>query len=150
MIKKDNIFAIGLMFVVSSVKGTDFFSRARKMQETVNGKMLKLEPYTTLMMMEASHSSLVRFTEFLKVAKSNNDCMFSNLGKIDIPHRYGSFTVESIYSPSVIGPLGNTTTMITSTYRGQMDFPFVGSEGFLPFKEGMEIKEELTKILLTL
>ncbi len=73
--------------------------------------------------------------------------MFSNLGKIDIPHQYQHFEVESIFSPSVMGPLGNTTTMIVSTYRNQMDFTFVASEGYVPFVEAEAIKEKMISIL---
>jgi hypothetical protein len=60
--------------------------------------------------------------------------MFSNLGRIQIPHEYKEFSVDTIFSPSVIGPLGNTTTMVVSTYRGKMDFSFVGSEGFALYR----------------
>lgn len=146
-IKKDNVFAFGLMFVVSSDKELDFFSDARKMQLDIDQKTAKLDPYATIMMMEESHGSLNNFTNFLKYGKSSNDCMFSNLGRIKIPHQYKSFEVETIFSPSVIGPLGNTTTMITSTYRGQMDFTFIASEGFIPYDEALAIKENMMKIL---
>ncbi|WP_205314391.1 hypothetical protein [Pedobacter jeongneungensis] len=100
-----------------------------------------------MMMMEACHPALHNFTNFLKYGKSSNDCMFSNLGKIDIPHQYQHFEVESIFSPSVMGPLGNTTTMIVSTYRNQMDFTFVASEGYVPFVEAEAIKEKMISIL---
>lgn len=149
-IKRDNIFAFGLMFVVSADKDLDFFSDARRMQEDIDRKTAKLDPYSTLMMMEESHAALNNFTKFLKYGKSGNDCMFSNLGRIGIPHEYSSFVLETIFSPSVIGPLGNTTTMITSTYREQMDFTFVGSEGFLPYDEAIAIKNIMMEIISTL
>lgn len=146
-IKRDNIFAFGLMFVVSADLQLDFFSNARKMQEDINKKTAKLDAYENIMMMEESHASLDNFTNFLKYGKSSNDCMFSNLGKIDIPHQYKKFELETIYSPSVIGPLGNTTTLVTSTYRQQMDFTFIASEGFIPYEEGLAIQQEFLKII---
>lgn len=146
-IKRDNIFAFGLMFVVSADQQLDFFSNARKMQEDINKKTAKLDAYENIMMMEASHASMDNFTNFLKYGKSSNDCMFSNLGKVDIPHQYQNFELETIFSPSVIGPLGNTTTLVTSTYRGQMDFTFIASEGFIPYKEGLDIQEKLMEII---
>lgn len=147
-IKKDNIFAFGLMFVVSAVQeAVDFFSKARKMQIDIDKKTEKLDAYETIMMMEASHSSLKNFTDFLKYGKSSNDCMFSNLGRIAIPSIYRLFTVETIYSPSVIGPLGNTTTLITSTYKEQMDFTFISSEGFIPWQQGISIRDKIIEIL---
>jgi NRPS condensation-like uncharacterized protein len=146
-IKRDNIFAFGLMFVVSADQQLDFLGNARKMQEDIDKKTAKLDAYETIMMMEASHSSLTNFTNFLKYGKSSNDCMFSNLGKIDIVHQYKTFELETIFSPSVIGPLGNTTTLVTSTYRGQMDFTFVASEGFIPYAEALEIQHKLMEII---
>jgi len=146
-IKRDNIFAFGLMLVVSADKDLDFFADAKRMQEDIDAKTAKLDPYETIMMMEESHSSLKNFTDFLKYGKSSNDCMFSNLGRVDIPYLYKNFAVETIFSPSVIGPLGNTTTLVTSTYLGQMDFTFIASEGFIPYDEAQAIKEKMMEIL---
>lgn len=143
-IKKDNIFAFGLMMVVSAAQETGFFENARKMQADIDKKTAKLDPYETIMMMEESHSSLKHFTKFLKYGKSSNDCMFSNLGRINIPHEYKAFSLERIYSPSVIGPLGNTTTLITSTYRERMDFTLVASEGFIPYEQALAIRDRIT------
>jgi hypothetical protein len=113
------------------------------MQADIDKKTAKLDPYETIMMMEESHSSLKHFTKFLKYGKSSNDCMFSNLGRINIPHEYQAFSLERIYSPSVIGPLGNTTTLITSTYRERMDFTLVASEGFIPYEQALAIRDSI-------
>jgi hypothetical protein len=43
--------------------------------------------------------------------------------------------------------LGNTTTLVTSTYLGQMDFTFIASEGFIPYNEAQAIKEKMMEIL---
>ncbi|MBB4106198.1 condensation domain-containing protein [Pedobacter zeae] len=147
IIKKDHIFAFGLMIVLSLLPQKDFLENVKALQKEVNDKSAKLNPYSLMMMMEACHPALQNFTNFLKYGKSSNDCMFSNLGKIDIPHQYRHFEVESIFSPSVMGPLGNTTTMIVSTYRNQMDFTFVASEGYVPYAEAEAIKEKLIAIL---
>jgi len=150
VIKKDHIFAFGLMIVLSLLPEKDFLSNVKALQKDVNDKSAKLNPYSLMMMMEACHPALKNFTNFLKYGKSSNDCMFSNLGKIDIPHQYQNFEVETIFSPSVMGPLGNTTTLIASTYRSQMDFTFVASEGYVPFTEAEAIKEKVIDILKNL
>jgi NRPS condensation-like uncharacterized protein len=146
-IKKDHIFAYGLMLVASAYPELDFLSNAKALQVDIDKKTAKLDPYATIMMMEAAHASLSKFTDVLKYGKSTNDCMFSNLGKIDIPYQYNTFEVETIFSPSVIGPLGNTTTLITSTYRKQMDFSFIASEGFIPYQEALAIKDKIITII---
>jgi NRPS condensation-like uncharacterized protein len=147
IIKKDHIFAFGLMIVLSLLPEKDFLDNVKSLQKEVKDKSSKLNPYSLMMMMEACHPALNNFTNFLKYGKSSNDCMFSNLGKIDIPHQYQHFEVENIFSPSVVGPLGNTTTMIVSTYRNQMDFTFVASEGYVPYVEAEAIKEKMIFIL---
>ncbi|MBK1897223.1 condensation domain-containing protein [Chryseobacterium paridis] len=142
-IKEDHIFAFGLMIVISANEKLSFLENLPLMQETVDRETSKLNPYTTMMVMESGHDALKNFTKLLKRAKSANDCMFSNLGRIQIPHEYKEFTLDTIFSPSVIGPLGNTTTMVTSTFRGEMDFSFVGSEGYLPYSEALAVRDEM-------
>jgi NRPS condensation-like uncharacterized protein len=142
-IKADHIFAFGLMIVVSLHKKLGFEENLKMMQETVEKKTSKLNPYITMMVMESAHDALTNFTKLLKNGKSSNDCMFSNLGRISIAHEYKEFTLENVFSPSVIGPLGNTTTMVASTFRGEMDFSFMGSEGYLPYSEAIAIRDEV-------
>ncbi|PRA94313.1 hypothetical protein CQ046_22540 [Chryseobacterium sp. MYb7] len=146
-IKEDHIFAFGLMIVVSSDEKLSFSDNLRAMQKSVEQKTSKLNPYITMMVMESGHDALKNFTKLLKNGKSSNDCMFSNLGRIQIPHQYKEFSVDTIFSPSVIGPLGNTTTMVTSTYRGEMDFSFMGSEGYLPYTDALAVRDEVIQII---
>lgn len=144
-VKNDHIFAFGLMIVVSSNEKMNFLDNVRSMQAAVERKTSKLDPYITMMVMESGHDALPNFTKLLKNGKSSNDCMFSNLGRIQIPHQYKEFTLETIFSPTVIGPLGNTTTLVTSTFQGEMGFSFVGSEGYLPYSEALAIRDEIIK-----
>jgi NRPS condensation-like uncharacterized protein len=146
-IKEDHIFAFGLMIVVSADEKLSFENNLRAMQKSVEQKTSKLNPYITMMVMESGHNALNSFTKLLKNGKSSNDCMFSNLGRIQIPHEYKEFTIETIFSPSVIGPLGNTTTLVVSTYRGKMDFSFMGSEGYLPYTEALAIRDEVMQTI---
>ncbi|AZA54633.1 condensation domain-containing protein [Chryseobacterium sp. G0201] len=146
-IKDDHIFAFGLMIVVSLNKKFGFEENLKLMQAAVDKKTSKLNPYITMMVMESAHDALTNFTKLLKNGKSSNDCMFSNLGSIQIAHQYNDFSLENIFSPSVIGPLGNTTTMVTSTFRGEMNFSFMGSEGYLPYSDALAIRDEVTKMV---
>lgn len=146
-IKDDHIFAFGLMIVVSANQKMNFSENLRLIQASVERKTAKLNPYITMMVMESAHDALKNFTKLLKHGKSSNDCMFSNLGRIQIPHQYKEFTLENVFSPSVIGPLGNTTTMVASTFRGEMDFAFMGSEGYLPYVDALAIRDEVIKTI---
>ncbi len=151
-IREDAMFAFGLMLVLSMDRtpGLDFVGRALRMQQLAAKRSAKLNAYDSLMMFEHAHAVLPRMIDFLKYGKSTNDCMFSNMGLLNIPHTYRNFTVDTIFSPSVIGPLGNPTTLIASTFKNQLDFSFVSSEGYIPYAEGEAIKETLTGLLLQL
>lgn len=146
-IKRDHIFAFGLMFVVSAYPKLDFISNVKAIQKDIKEKMKKLNPYLLMMVLENAHPVLEKFTRFLKYGKSSNDCMFSNLGNLTIPYQYNTFELEMINSPSVIGPLGNTTSLVISTYRGQMSLSLVGSEGYLPYADAQAIQHKLMSIL---
>lgn len=146
-IKADHIFAFGLMIVLSADQKLSFMENVKLMQKSADKKTSKLNPYITMMVMESAHDALTHFTRLLKNGKSSNDCMFSNLGRIQIAHQYKEFLLESVFSPSVIGPLGNTTTMVVSTFRGEMDFSFMGSEGYLPYEDALSVRDEMIKIV---
>lgn len=148
-IKKDSMFAFGLMLVLSMDKNPrlDFSAKAAKMQALAEKRSLKLSAYDSLMMFEYAHALLPRMIDFLKYGKSTNDCMFSNMGVLDIPDQYDSFTIDTIYSPSVIGPLGNPTTLIASTFKKQLDFSFVSSEGYIPYTDALAIKDAMMALL---
>jgi hypothetical protein len=37
--------------------------------------------------------------------------------------------------------------MVTSTFRGEMDFSFMGSEGYLPHADALAIRDEVITII---
>jgi NRPS condensation-like uncharacterized protein len=151
-IKRDTIFAFGLALNISLNKkaGADFWEDARNMQTKVSRQMARLNPYEFIMIMEASHSCIHLLRKFLTYGKVGNDFMFSNMGRLDIPSNYRAFNVDTIYSPTVVGPFANPNTIITTTFNGQMDFSFVSNEDFMPEKAALQIKDKAMELLLTL
>ncbi|MBB6126008.1 condensation domain-containing protein [Mucilaginibacter lappiensis] len=149
-IKKNNIFAFPLMILVTAFPGLDFFSNARAMQKDIEHKMAKLDPYKLIMLLEAAHGSLRKIVRFLRNQKANKDCMFSNLGKLDIQQHYKHFEVETIFSPSVMVPEGHATAFTTTTYGGEMDFSFISNEGSLTYEDAMAIKDKMMETISTL
>ena len=69
----------------------------------------------------------------------------SNLG---IQEHYDSFEVETIYSPSVAFPWRNPTTLIVSTFKGEMDFTFCSNKSFLDRAEAMAINTYAVGMLM--
>ena len=148
-VKRDMLFSYGLALNISLQQsiGTGFREKAKSLQTYVSKQMAKLNPYEFTMIMEASHGSVHKLRRFLTYAKVGNDFMFSNMGKLDIPAQYGNFTVETIYSPTVIGPFANPNTIITTTFNGQMDFSFVSNQDFMPRDTAMQIRKKAMEIL---
>lgn len=148
-VKRDMLFSYGLALNISLAQsiGSHFWEKAKALQAHVSKQMAKLNPYEFTMIMEASHGSVHKLRRFLTYAKVGNDFMFSNMGKLDIPAQYRNFTVETIYSPTVIGPFANPNTIITTTFNGQMDFSFVSNQDFMPRATAMQIREKAMEIL---
>jgi NRPS condensation-like uncharacterized protein len=148
-VKRDMLFSYGLALNISLQQsiGTSFWEKAKALQTHVSKQMAKLNPYEFTMIMEASHGSVHKLRKFLTYAKVGNDFMFSNMGKLDIPTQYRNFSVETIYSPTVIGPFANPNTIITTTFNGQMDFSFVSNQEFMPRATAAQIQETAMEIL---
>lgn len=148
-IDKDTIFSFGLALTLSIDKdpATPFWKRTRLLQETVTKKMAAMNPYEFLMTLEKAHPSVHKMRKVLTWGKVGNDLMFSNLGRLDIRKHYKSFEIEAVYSPSVIGPFGNPTTIITSTFDNQIDFTFISNEGILPHATALAIRDHAIALL---
>ena len=148
-IDKDTIFSFGLVLALSADKdpATSFWKRARLLQETVTKKMAAMNPYGFLMTLEKMHPAVHVMRKVLTYGKVENDLMFSNLGRLDIRKHFKSFEIEAVYSPSVIGPFGNPTTIITSTFDNQIDFTFISNEGNLPHTSALAIRDHAIALL---
>lgn len=148
-VERDMLFSYGLALNIGLKQafGNSFWEKAKTLQIHVAKQMARLDPYEFTMIMEASHRSVHKLRRFLTYAKVGNDFMFSNMGKLDIPAQFRHFTVETIYSPTVIGPFANPNTIITTTFKGQMDFSFVSNQEFMPRATAMQIREKAMEIL---
>lgn len=148
-IKKDKLFAFGLAVSLSlKKKRSDSFSGlVQEAQRIMTGKLSKLNAIEFLMTMEYSHAALKDMIKVLTYGKQGDDLMFSNMGKLDIPESYSSFEVETAYSPTVIGPFGNPTTLVVTTYRGQLDLSFISNRTVLPEEEARAIRDKMMELL---
>lgn len=145
-IKKNNIFAFALMIPVSAYPYLDLFASAQAIQKDVKSKIAKLDPYKIFLLSEVAHRYFHKIIRFLRNLEPDNECMLSNLGKLDIRQHYKQFEVETIFSPSVMVAEGRTTGLLTSTYRGQMDFSFISNAG-IQYKDACAIKDKMIQII---
>ena len=148
-IKKDMLFAFGLAVSLSlKKKRSDSFSGlVQEAQGIMTEKLSKLNAIEFLLTMEYSHAALEDMIKVLTYGKQGDDLMFSNMGKLDIPESYSSFEVETAYSPTVIGPFGNPTTLVVTTYKGQLDLSFISNRAVLPEEEARAIRDRMMVLL---
>lgn len=69
------------------------------------------------------------------------------MGLLDIKQHYKTFSVETIYSPTVAFPWKNANTLVVSTYNGQLDFSFMSEETFLREFDAMLIKAKVIELM---
>ncbi len=149
-IKKDVIFSFGmsLELSVNNIPDLTFWERVQLLQAIATQKMKQMNPYDFMLPFEYAHGGIKHMRKFLTYGKPVYDLMFSNMGKLDVPDKYQSFEVDTIFSPTVVGPFANPTTIITSTYKGQIDFSFVSNHAVLNHEDALAIKEHAMSMLL--
>lgn len=145
-IKDDQLFSFGMVLTLTKKK-TDhhqsFWQEASMLQARVDKQMNELRPYEFLMTFEKLHGALPNMIKMLTYGKVGNDLMFSNIGRIPLQNDYQRFTLETVFSPMVVGPFANPSTIICSTFNNELDFSFISNEDFLPQKTAKEIVEYL-------
>ncbi len=151
-IKQDTLFAYAPTVNLSldeegpaSAKG--FWVQAYRLKEELNAKIEELNVFMQLMIGEYIHSSVKLLVKLLKVTNGNHDITFSNMGRLNIAENYRSFEVETIYSPTVAFPWRNPNTMVTTSFRGQMDFVFISNDAFLAYNDAVAIKNALLSMV---
>ena len=147
-IQQDHIFAFAPTVELSLKKGThDLLDQARHIKEDLIEKIGKTEARELLWMGENMHPIVERMISLLKSSKGGHDITLSNMGRIDIPHEYRNFRLETIFSPTVAFPWLNSNTLVTTTYNQKMDFTFMSNESFLPKEEAIKIKDKAIELL---
>jgi hypothetical protein len=69
------------------------------------------------------------------------------VGRLDIPDTYTDFRLESFLGVTVALPWRNSTTLVTTQFRGQTDVAFVSNQNFLPRREAIEIQQKAIQTL---
>lgn len=152
-IKPDTLFAYAPTVNLSlneeaPATARSFWVQAYQLKEELSAKIAELNVFMQLMIGEYIHSSLKLLVKLLKVTNGNHDVTFSNMGRLNIPERFHSFEVETIISPTVAFPWRNPNTLVTTTFRGQMDFVFISNDAFLPYEDALAIKEAAMRTII--
>lgn len=129
------------------VGGTGFWERCRQLKGELAEKMATIKAYELLLFSEYYHPVAKKLIRWLCTDAGSHDFTFSNMGRLDIPEEYETFTVEAVHSPTVAFPWRNPTTVVVSSFRGQMDFAYVSNTGFLRYDEAVAIREKVRQAL---
>jgi hypothetical protein len=124
-----------------------FWERCRRLKGDLAEKVATIKAYELLLHGEYYHPVAKKLIRWLCTDAGSHDLTFSNMGRLDIPEEYETFSVAAVYSPTVAFPWRNPTTVVVSSFREQMDFAFVSNTGALRFEEGMAIKERVMQLL---
>jgi NRPS condensation-like uncharacterized protein len=148
-IKQDTMFAFAPIVELTIGKNGDtgFWDIAQKIKANLTTKIEAMNVPEMLWMGEFMHASVTRMVKYLKATNGTHDVTFSNMGRLNIPEIYQSFELETIYSPTVAFPWRNPNTLVTSTFKNQMDFTFMSNDAFMTEAVALKIKTATMELL---
>ncbi|CAA9195983.1 condensation domain-containing protein [Flavobacterium collinsii] len=147
-IKKDHMFAFAPTVELSLKKKTlQVLDQAKYIKKDLTQKIEKMDARELLWMGEQMHPLAHRMIALLKSSRGGHDLTLSNMGNLQIQNAYKNFTLEDIFSPTVAFPWLNSNTLVTTSYRNQMDFTLMSNQDFLPKQEALKIKDKAIELL---
>ncbi|MBB6498066.1 phthiocerol/phthiodiolone dimycocerosyl transferase family protein [Pedobacter cryoconitis] len=148
-IKNDTMFAFApIVELDTDMKADiDFWTRARTLKTELTTKVEALKVEELLWMSEYFHAVANKMIRFLKATDGTHDVTLSNMGKLRIPETYKSFVVDHICSPTVAFPWRNPNTLVTSTFKDQMDFTLQSNDTFMTEEEAALIKTKAMNLI---
>lgn len=149
-IKKDTMFAFAPIVELSIPKkerDNDFWTISRSIKSDLVDKADKINMPEIIVMSEFFHSTARQMIGHLRSTKGSHDVTLSNMGVLDIPTSYRTFSVEALHSPAVGFPWRNPNTLVVSTFQGKIDFSFCSNGAFLPVDKAQSIRKRAVAIL---
>lgn len=147
-IKKDQMFAFAPTVELSLKQKTpQILDQAKHIKKDLAQKIEKMDARELLWMGEQMHPLVNRMIALLKSSRGSHDLTLSNMGNLQIPNEYKNFILEDVFSPTVAFPWLNSNTLVTTTYRDQMDFTLMSNQDFLPKQEALKIKDKAIALL---
>jgi len=147
-IRKDMMFAFAPIVELSNIEIEGFWEQCRQLKKGLAEKIDTIKAYELLLHSEYYHPVAKKLIRWLCSDAGSHDFTFSNMGRLDIPEEYETFSVETVHTPTVAFPWRNPTTVVVSSFRRQMEFAYVSNSGFLPYNEAMAIKEKAMEVLV--
>jgi hypothetical protein len=122
-------------------------ARAIKADMTRRIDRLGATLYENLVGMESLHDKYDKLVGDTEGAPAVRHLTFSNMGRLDLPTQYRTFTLETVYSPVVMVSPTPANTVVLSSFAGQLEFAIVSDSQSLPLAEAMAIQQRAMGIL---
>lgn len=126
-----------------------FWARSRAVKSELNRRIERFGAsfYETLAGLETLHDRYDSVVAFFENAPAIPNLTLSNLGRLNLPGNYRSFTLQKIYSPLVMVSPTPANTIVMSSFAGEMEFAFISDEQSLPCAQAREIRQRAMEIL---
>ena len=148
-IKHDQLFAFApIMDLKMTQKAQTTLDLAKRIKEQLAMGLKKMDIAGVLYMNEHFQSVVPKLLNHLMTTRGSHDFTCSNMGKLAIPDQFRSFTVDAIYSPSVVFPWRNPHTLVMSSYNHVLDFTFMSNEQVLPLEQAREFMNQSLQALV--
>ena len=125
----------------------DFWTLAKRFKQLMSRKIDRLDAFEHLIAAEHLHASVPKLVSLLLQSSGSYDFAFSNVGRLEIADTYTTFRLEEVLGVTVALPWKNSTTLVTTQFRGEIDLAFVANDRFLPHAKGLAIKEKAIEML---
>jgi hypothetical protein len=103
--------------------------------------------YEYLAGLESLHDKYDRLVGDTEGAPAVRHLTISNMGRIDLPTQYRTFTLETVYSPMVMVSPTPANTVVLSSFAGQLEFAIVSDTRSLPLMQAAAIQQRAMAIL---
>jgi hypothetical protein len=103
--------------------------------------------YEYLVGLESLHDKYDRLVNDTEGATAVRHLTLSNMGRLDLPTQYRTFTVETVYSPVVMVSPTPANTVVLSSFAGQLEFAIVSDTQSLPHTQATAIQQRAMAIL---
>lgn len=131
------------------IAARSFWARARAVKADMTLRVDRLGSglYSYLMALESMHDKYERLISDTESAPAVRHITLSNMGRIDLPQRYRSFRLETVYSPLVMVSPTPANTVVLSSFAGEMELAIVSDVQSLPYAKAQAIEQRVMEIL---
>lgn len=132
-LKKDHLFAFAPIIDVKqrNNRALGIWDKAKKIKEQMKTKLVNIDIDGIIYMNERFLPFVPKLLNHLMTTEGSHDFTFSNMGNLDLPQTFHTFSLEAVYSPTVAFPWRNPNTLVMSSYNGVLDLTFTSNNSVL-------------------